>query len=85
MTFQEQIQQEFLGFTKTKPYETDINHAPKRKEILSSEENWHWHAMPYGILNRNITLLIQEAEELEPTDAFTCTVCVLIMKCVRVN
>jgi urocanate hydratase len=56
MTFQEQIQQEFLGFTKTKPYETDINHAPKRKEILSSEENWHWHAMPYGILNRNITI-----------------------------
>jgi hypothetical protein len=41
---------------KTKPYETDINHAPKRKEILSSEEkNWHY-AMPYGILNRNITL-----------------------------
>lgn len=39
MTFQEKIQQ---GIPKVlpaiKPYETQINHAPKRKEILSEEE-----------------------------------------------
>jgi urocanate hydratase len=39
MTFQEQIQQ---GIPSTlphpKPYESEINHAPKRKEILSDEE-----------------------------------------------
>ena len=39
MTFQEQIQQGIPSvLPKQKPYETDINHAPKRKEILSSEE-----------------------------------------------
>jgi urocanate hydratase len=39
MTFHEEIQEgipEILP--QPKPYETDINHAPKRKEILSSEE-----------------------------------------------
>ena len=39
MTFKEQIQQ---GIPSTlppvKPYETQINHAPKRKEILSDDE-----------------------------------------------
>ena len=39
MTFKEQIQQ---GIPSTlppvKPYETEINHAPKRKEILSDDE-----------------------------------------------
>ena len=39
MTFKEQIQQ---GIPSTlppvKPYESEINHAPKRKEILSNEE-----------------------------------------------
>ena len=39
MTFKEQIQQ---GIPSTlppvKPYELEINHAPKRKEILSDEE-----------------------------------------------
>jgi urocanate hydratase len=38
MTFQEQIQQGIPSVLPKKPYETDINHAPKRKEILSSEE-----------------------------------------------
>ena len=39
MTFQEQIQQGIPTELPTlKPYEPNINHAPKRKEILSEEE-----------------------------------------------
>jgi urocanate hydratase len=39
MTFQEQIQQGIPTILpQPKPYEVDINHAPKRKEILSTEE-----------------------------------------------
>ena len=39
MTFQEQILQGIPSvLPNPKPYETEINHAPKRKEILSSEE-----------------------------------------------
>jgi urocanate hydratase len=37
MTFQ-QIQQGIPSVLQNKTHETDINHAPKRKEILSSEE-----------------------------------------------
>jgi urocanate hydratase len=39
MTFQEQIQQGIPTILpQPKPYETNINHAPKRKEILSPDE-----------------------------------------------
>ncbi|MEL1243466.1 urocanate hydratase [Flavobacterium sp. DGU11] len=39
MTFHEQIQEGIPSvLPQPKPYETDINHAPKRKEILSAEE-----------------------------------------------
>ena len=39
MTFQEQIQQGIPPvLPNPKPYEVEINHAPKRKEILSDEE-----------------------------------------------
>ncbi|WP_124642491.1 urocanate hydratase [Amniculibacterium aquaticum] len=39
MTFQEQIQQGIPQHLPTpKPYDTSINHAPKRKEILTEEE-----------------------------------------------
>ena len=39
MTFQEQIQQGIPSqLPQPKPYESGINHAPKRKEILSDEE-----------------------------------------------
>ena len=39
MTFQEQIQQGIpYQLPRPKPYESGINHAPKRKEILSAEE-----------------------------------------------
>ena len=39
MTFQDQIQQGIPPvLPQPKPYEVQINHAPKRKEILSEEE-----------------------------------------------
>lgn len=39
MTFHKQIQEGIPSvLPQPKPYETDINHAPKRKEILSAEE-----------------------------------------------
>ena len=39
MTFQEQIQQGIPTILPLpKPFDTEINHAPKRKEILSPEE-----------------------------------------------
>jgi urocanate hydratase len=39
MTFQEQIQEGIpLVLPQPKPYDTEINHAPKRKEILTAEE-----------------------------------------------
>ena len=39
MTFQQQIQQGIPSeLPQLKPYETQINHAPKRKEILNEEE-----------------------------------------------
>ncbi|WP_026976526.1 urocanate hydratase [Flavobacterium tegetincola] len=39
MTFKEQIQQGIPStLPQVKPYETQINHAPKRKEILSDDE-----------------------------------------------
>ena len=39
MTFKEQIQQGIPStLPQPKPYETDINHAPKRKHILSADE-----------------------------------------------
>ena len=39
MTFQQQIQQGIpTELPSKKPYETEINHAPKRKEILNDEE-----------------------------------------------
>ena len=40
MAFQEQIQQGIpTELPQPKPYESQINHAPKRKEILNEEEN----------------------------------------------
>ena len=39
MTFQQAIQQGIPAqLPAVKPYELDINHAPKRKEILSDDE-----------------------------------------------
>lgn len=68
MTFKEQIQQ---GIPQTlpnpKPYETNINHAPKRKEILSPEEKKLAlrNALRYFEPQHHATLLPEFAEELE--------------------
>ncbi len=68
MTFQEQILQ---GIPNTlpnpKPYEASINHAPKRKEILSNEEKKLalQNALRYFEPQHHATLLPEFKEELE--------------------
>lgn len=39
-----------------KPYDPEVNHAPKRKDILTKEEKNSLSAMPYAISNRGIML-----------------------------
>ncbi|HNP33513.1 MAG TPA: urocanate hydratase [Flavobacterium sp.] len=68
MTFQEQIQQGIPSvLPNPKPYETDINHAPKRKEILSDEEKKLAlkNALRYFEPQHHATLLPEFKEELE--------------------
>ncbi|MCF6128240.1 urocanate hydratase [Flavobacterium sp. AS60] len=68
MTFQEQIQQGIPSILPNpKPYETDINHAPKRKEILSDEEKKLAlkNALRYFEPQHHATLLPEFKEELE--------------------
>jgi urocanate hydratase len=68
MTFQEQIQQGIPSvLPKPKPYETDINHAPKRKEILSTEEKKLAlrNALRYFEPQHHIELIQEFSEELE--------------------
>ena len=68
MTFKEQIQQ---GIPKTlpekKPYDPSINHAPKRKKILSKEEKELAlrNALRYFEPKHHVTLLPEFREELE--------------------
>lgn len=68
MTFQEQI---LLGIPSilpnAKPYEIEINHAPKRKEILSDEEKKLAlkNALRYFEPQHHATLLPEFKEELE--------------------
>lgn len=68
MTFKEQILQ---GIPKElpakKPYETHINHAPKRKEILNEEEKTLAlrNALRYFDKKHHATLLPEFREELE--------------------
>ena len=68
MTFKEQIQQ---GIPKTlpekKPYDPSINHAPKRKKILSKEEKELAlrNALRYFEPKHHATLLPEFREELE--------------------
>jgi urocanate hydratase len=57
MTFKEQIQQGIPDILpQPKPFDTEINHAPKRKEILSSDEKNLHFAMHCAILMQNIML-----------------------------
>jgi len=68
MTFQEQIQQGIPGtLPQPKPYETQINHAPKRKEILGEEEKKLAlkNALRYFEPQSHAELLPEFREELE--------------------
>jgi urocanate hydratase len=68
MTFKEQIQQGIPSvLPEKKPYDTNINHAPKRKEILSKEEKdlALRNALRYFEPKHHATLLPEFREELE--------------------
>ena len=68
MTFQEQIQHGIPSILPNpKPYEVEINHAPKRKEILSDEEKKLAlkNALRYFEPQHHATLLPEFREELE--------------------
>ena len=68
MTFQEQIQQGIpTELPKQKPYEANINHAPKRKDILTSEEKKLalQNALRYFEPKHHGELLLEFREELE--------------------
>jgi len=68
MTFQEEILQGIPSeLPNVKPYETEINHAPKRKEILSLEEKKLAlkNALRYFEAEHHATLLPEFKSELE--------------------
>ena len=68
MTFQEQIKQGIPTILpQPKPYEADINHAPKRKEILSAEEKKLAlrNALRYFEPKHHAELIKEFSEELE--------------------
>ena len=68
MTFQEQIQQGIPSILpQTKAYELDINHAPKRKELLSTEEKKLAlrNALRYFEPQHHAILIQEFSEELE--------------------
>lgn len=68
MTFKEQIQQGIPSvLPEKKPYDQSINHAPKRKEILSKEEKELAlrNALRYFEPKHHATLLPEFREELE--------------------
>ena len=68
MTFQEHIKQGIPSILPNpKPYDTEINHVPKRKEILSDEEKKLAlkNALRYFEQKHHATLLPEFKEELE--------------------
>lgn len=68
ITFKEQIQQGIpLTLPKPKPYDSSINHAPKRKEILTETEKRLAlrNALRYFDAKHHKTLLPEFKEELE--------------------
>ncbi|MAP79916.1 MAG: urocanate hydratase [Aequorivita sp.] len=68
MTFKEQIQQGIPSILpEKKPYDTNINHAPKRKEILSADEKdlALRNALRYFEPQHHATLLPEFREELK--------------------
>ena len=68
MTFQEQIQEGIPSILPNpKPYQTEINHAPKRKDILSDDEKKLAlkNALRYFEPQHHASLLPEFREELE--------------------
>ncbi len=68
MTFKEEIKQGIpVALPASKPYEESINHAPKRKDILTSEEKKLAlrNALRYFDPKHHATLLPEFQEELE--------------------
>ncbi|RNL90760.1 urocanate hydratase [Sinomicrobium pectinilyticum] len=68
MTFQEQISEGIpLELPAAQPYDTDVNHAPKRKDILTSKEKKLAlrNALRYFDKKHHAVLLPEFAEELE--------------------
>ncbi|NHM05635.1 urocanate hydratase [Flavobacterium sp. CYK-4] len=68
MTFQQQIQQGIPStLPQPKPYDTAVNHAPKRKEILTEEEKKLAlrNALRYFEPQHHATLLPEFKQELE--------------------
>ena len=68
MTFQEHIKEGIPSILPNpKPYEAEINHAPKRKKILSDEEKKLAlkNALRYFEPKHHATLLPEFKEELE--------------------
>ena len=68
MTFKDQIQQGIPSVLPLpKPYDSEINHAPKRKEILSEDEKKLAlkNALRYFEPKHHATLLPEFKEELE--------------------
>jgi urocanate hydratase len=68
MTFQQQIQQGIPNtLPQPKPYDTAVNHAPKRKEILTEEEKKLalGNALRYFEPQHHATLLPEFKQELE--------------------
>ncbi|MES2811982.1 MAG: urocanate hydratase [Bacteroidota bacterium] len=68
MTFKEQIQQGIPSvLPQAKPYDTSINHAPKRKEILSEDEKKLAlkNALRYFEAKHHATLIPEFKNELE--------------------
>lgn len=68
MTFQEQIKQGIPAeLPKPKPFDSDINHAPKRKEILTVEEKKLalCNALRYFEPKHHAVLIDEFSEELE--------------------
>ena len=68
MTFQEQILEGIPSvLPQAKTYETDINHAPKRKEILNAEEKKLAlkNALRYFEAKQHVELIPEFKEELE--------------------
>ncbi|OYQ44357.1 urocanate hydratase [Flavobacterium cyanobacteriorum] len=68
MTFHEQIQEGIPSvLPQPKPYDPEINHAPKRKEILSAEEKKLAlrNALRYFEPHHHVELIKEFSEELE--------------------